>query len=397
MYRTLGWIVMLAALLTVACRGGGSGVDETPVAPGRGSIVILRGQPVEIGVSTALSGEQVVLGVDLADAAELAAADFARDIKGHSISIVRKDDHCTDAEVAVAVAREFIASSSLAGVIGPMCTIGAQAANAIYAAAGVVHVAATVTRTELSRDDGYFFRTAWRDDAQARVQARYARETLLASTAVIIDDSEPYGTGLAEQFARAFAEAGGEVLLRDRVAAGTQDFSGLVRQIKSADPAVVVYEGLNPEGALLVRELRLEGYTGAFIGPDGLLSSQDFISTAQQHAEGAVLTGGATPDQPFGERFQARFGRLPGTPFVLQSYDGVMLLLGAIESVARENAAGDLEIDRQALADALRAREAIGTTGDVRFDEQGDRLGDTPRAVGLAIYRVTQGRFERVD
>lgn len=387
----------LAAAFAVRCDGGGSAPEPTPET-GPGAIVVPAGQPIEIGVSAALSGGQSALGTDLADAAELAVRDFGRGILGRQVSVLRKDDRCTDAEAAESVAREFIASRTVAGVIGPMCTTGAQAANRLYAAAGVVHIAATVTRAELADlSDGYFFRVAWRDDAQPFVQAQFARQALQASTVAVVDDGEPYGLALAAEFAQQFTAAGGEVVSRDRVPRGTSDFGGIVRQIKAANPSIVAYQGLNPEGASFIAALRAEGYTGGFIGPDGLLNAGDFVFPTGGAAEGATITGGATPDAAFTERFAAAFGRAPGTPFVLQSYDAATLLLGAIEDVADENEAGDVVIDRVALAEAMRRREAVALTGDVKFDERGERTGNTPRALGLAVYRVAFGVFLRAD
>lgn len=402
MHRRLARIIACAcvtalAIAAASCDGGDSSPVPTP-APGLGAITIPAGQPIEIGVSAALSGNQVALGTDLADAAELAVRDFAREIKGRQIRIVRKDDRCTDAEAAASVARELVAGGRLAGVIGPMCTTGAQAANRLYESAGVVHIAPTVTRAELADlGNRYFFRVAWRDDAQAAVQAQFARETLLATTAAVVDDGEPYGLALAAEFARAFADGGGDVISRDRVAAGTTDFSGIVRQIKSANPGIVAYQGLNPEGALFLTALRAEGYTGQFIGPDGLFNVGDFLVPTGPAAEGATITAGATPDAGFVERFAAAFGRAPSTPFVLQSYDAAILLLGAIEEVAETDDAGNVTIDRATLAEAMRRREAITLTGTVKFDERGERSGETARALGLAVYRVAFGVFTRVD
>lgn len=390
-------VVALASAAAARCDDGGSAPEPT-AAPGPGAIVVPAGAPIDIGVSAALSGGQTTLGTDLADAAELAARDVGGDILGRPVRIVRKDDRCTDAEAAANVAREFIATPALAGVIGPMCTTGAQAANRLYSAAGVVHIAATVTRSELAElGNRYFFRVAWRDDAQPFVQAQFARQTLSATTASVIDDGEPYGLALASGFAQQFSAAGGEVISRDRVPPGTTDFGGLVRQLRAANPAVVVYQGLNPEGALLMAALRAEGYTGGFMGPDGLLNAGDFILPTGGAAEGATLTGGVTPDAAFATRFAAAFGRAPGTPFVLQSYDAATLLIGAIEDVAEERAEGDVIIDRAALAEAMRRREAVALTGDIKFDERGERTGNTPRSLGLAVYRVAFGVFLRVD
>lgn len=400
MHRVAIWIAVTVAAVTVAACGGARGAHPTPTAPppAPSSIVIPRGQPIVIGVSAALSGDQANLGRDIADAADLAAGDRGGTLKGHPLKVQRLDDGCTNAENAVDVAHSLIKIDTLVGVVGPMCTTGAQAADKVYEAAAVVHISPAATRIDLStQGERYFFRTAWRDDAQAATQSQFAAGTLKASSAVLVDDGEPYGKTLADAFAAAFAQAGGHIAMRERIDRGTVEFSALAQQVKSASPDAVVFEGLNPEGALLVKALRDAGYAGSFIAPDGLLSVRDFIAPGGAAAEGTIVTGGATPDDAFSGRFKDRFQRMPTTPFVLQSYDAVNVLLEAVASAATEAGDGALVIDRARLADALRAQRFAGLTGPIQFDENGDRRGDTAAELGLAIYRVVNGRFEKVQ
>ena len=55
---------------------------------------------------------------------------------------------------------------------------------------------------------------------------------------------------------------------------------------------------------------------------------------------------------------------------------------------------GALSIDRGRLADALRGDRWLGLTGALHFDSQGDRAGATAAELGIAVYRVANGRFE---
>ena len=392
-------LVLVAAILLISCGGGDAPPPprtSEPAAVGD-TIVIPRGQPVTIGVSAALSGDQTSLGKDIADAADLAVADFGGTLQDHPIRVTRVDDRCTDAEAAVAAARQLIQDATLAGVVGPMCTTGAQAADSIYERARTIHIAVSATRVELSaQGERYFFRTSWRDDAQALMQATYAFAAG-AETAFVIDDGGPYGRGLAEAFAAAFEARGGRILARERIILGSTDFAGLARQAQAASAGVVVFEGLNPEGALLIRALREYGYSGTFIGPDSLLNSRDFLQPAGALAELAVITGGSAPDDAFNARFNERFQRLPATPFVLQSHDAVTALLTALRTVAVAESDGGLTIDRDQLAETLRTQRFAGLTGSITFDERGDRRGESARDVGLRIYRVMDGRFVPID
>jgi branched-chain amino acid transport system substrate-binding protein len=395
-FPRLAALVAVAAL--AACGGGATGTPTpapTPIDTPEPQIVIAAGQPVTIGVSAALTGEQSALGNDIADAAELAVIDAGRTFKGHALQVSRKDDGCADAEKAAGVAHAFVKDRILAGVIGPMCTTGAQAANGIYAQGQVVHISPSATRIDLaSPGDHFFFRTAWRDDFQSRVQAAYAVNGLRATTAIVVDDAQPYGKALGDAFVEAFEGLGGYVSSRERVDRGQADFGALARQVKSVAPDVLVFEGLNPEGVLLAKALHDAGYAGAFMAPDGVLSQRDFVVAGGPAAEGALITGGANPDEAFVTRFRDNFKRAPGTTFVLQAHDAVSVLLAALSTAATQQADGSLVIDRAKLADTLRAQTFAGLTGPIRFGDDGDRTGDRPSALGLTIYRVTDGQFQ---
>lgn len=386
-------------MMCTACRGdrqsasSDSAATETDLRP----IVIAPGGPIKIGVSAALSGDQVNLGTDIADAAELALSDVGSTIKGHPVQIARADDGCTDPEKASSVARTLVGDAAIAGVIGPMCTTGAQAADALYETAELVHITPSATRVDLSdQGERYFFRTSWRDDVQAMVQAHYARRALTDETAVVIDDGNPYGRALADAFIAAFEGDGGRVLARERIKPDTTDFSTVAGEVKNASPDVVVFEGLNPAGGLLIRSLRFAQYTGHYLAPDGLLSTRDFFAAAGDAGEGAILTGGVRPDDAFVARFHDRFGRMPSTPFVLQAHDAVGALIAAITAVATDAEGGALSIDRVALSERLRAEPYEGLSGGTRFDEHGDRQGDSATDLGLAVYRVDKDHFEPV-
>jgi ABC-type branched-subunit amino acid transport system substrate-binding protein len=199
-------------------------------------------------------------------------------------------------------------------------------------------------------------------------------------TVTLIDDGEPYGKALADAFMRSYEQYGGKVLSRERIDRGNVDFTSLARQVKSANPAAVVFEGLNPEGVLIVRALRDADFAGTFIAPDGVLNTRDFLMPGGPATEGAVLTGGATPDEAFVNRFRDRFQRVPSTPFVLQSHDAVSSLLAAIESIAVEGSDGALVVDRVRLAEALRTQKFAGLTGSIIRPDR-DRFGNVPESL----------------
>ena len=394
-------VPLLLVAIICACGGDSDGAPTPEPALELEPLTIGTTDDIIIGVSAALSGSQAAIGQDLADAVDMAIEEFGGSVAGHAVRSARADDGCNDAEMAADAAERLVDTVGLVGVVGPMCTTGAQAANDIYETAGVVHITPSATRDSLSAGDGssapgFFFRTVWRDERQAHVQSAYAAGDLDASSAVVIDDGDPYGKTLADAFIPAFEEAGGTVLSRERIERGTTNFDTIARQILTGDPDLIVFQGLDPEGALLLRDLREAGFRGDFMGPDSLFNAQDFIATSGQAAEGAILTAGPVADSAFLDRFNARFGRIPATAFVLQAYDATRAILDTVQAQT-EGASGDLQLDRAQFAATLRQRSEVGLTGPITVDGRGDRAGTSPREAGLAIYRVTNSAFEQVE
>jgi branched-chain amino acid transport system substrate-binding protein len=392
---------LIVGAAIVACGDAGQRSQQTPTSSPalvETPIGLATGQPIIIGVSVDLGGEQQAAGLDIADAVDLAIEDAGSEVAGHPILSRREDDGCNDAERASEAAKRLVAVEGVAGVIGPMCTTGAQAANDVYEEAGVVHISPTSTRADLSAPARrFFFRLAWRDDVQAAVQARFVLGEGPGASVIVVDDGEAYGRALADGAVAAIEEGGGRVLARERIERGAADYRVLARQIASADPHAVLFEGFDPEGALLVRDLRAEGYGGLFLGPDSLFSLGAFVTPAAEAAEGAIVTAGRLPDEAFTARFAERFGRAPSTPFVLQAYDATRLLVESLEAMVEGEPPGDVAINRGSLSDAVRGSVLLGLTGPISFDEQGERVGDSAEELGLAIYRVNGEQFEVVE
>ncbi len=394
-------VISIAALALLGCRGS-SASPATPSsvteAPPPAELQYSATDPIVIGVSVPLTpADQKRVGDDIYDAARLAVADYGGSVRGRPIEVVAKDDGCNDPETSASAAKALVEQPGIVAVVGPVCTTAAQVADAMYEDAQLIHISPAVTRPELSAEgERYFFRTAWRDDAQARTQAEYARHTLNASSAIVIDDGDPYGKSLADAFVAAFEGDGGRTLAHERIDPSTTDYPPLATRLAAMGADAIVFEGLNPAAARIITELHKAGFAGAFIAPDAAFSVRDFLQTAGDAANGSVVTAGPLPDVAFGGRFHDLTQRNPSTAFTLEAHDAVTALLRAVDAVAVQGSDGLLHVDREALAGALRSRTFSGLTGTIRFDDHGDRAGDTPSDAGITIYRVNGGRFEAV-
>ena len=166
------------------------------------NVTVDANQPVKIGISSALSGDVKSLGVPIADSAETAGQGVT--IKGHQIQFVREDDLCS-AEGGPAAADRLIKANVIA-VVGPICSGGTSASLAAYDAASITHISPSATAGDLTspkRSEGpyvTFFRVPVLNADEAKAQAKFAKDTLKATKAFVVFDSDDYGKDLAAQF-----------------------------------------------------------------------------------------------------------------------------------------------------------------------------------------------------
>ncbi len=406
-------IVVIVVVVVLATSGGDDEAESADTKIERGPdvpIVIAADERIVIGVSAPLSGPTETLGAEARDAVivgvELWKEANGDTIGGHEIEVHAEDDGCFEADITARAAGHLLYGNDghrplpgLVGVIGPMCSDGASRVVAVYARSGIVMISGSATRSDLTTGQTapeFFFRTAYSNSQEGAIQARYVIDELSATTAHVIDSGERYGTDLANSLQARLRGSGVEVT-REAIAGGDVDFSELAGRIAADNPDVVIFEGFNPEGALLYRQLRDAGYGGPFLGGDGLVSVSDFIEPLGELAEGAVFAGcSLTLPEEFLSDYVDIIGSEPVTGFPAQVADAATVLLDALAQVAEEGEGGSLVIEPLELRAAVAAAEPPGVSGPVAFDENGDRVGEGAE-VGLQMCRVEGGRFVNFD
>ena len=281
---------------------------------------------------------------------------------------------------------------------------GAAAAIPVYAGAGIVAISGSATRTDLTEgqpDDGFFFRTAYRNDLEGLLIALATAESF--ENMLLVDDAESYGQDLADAAARLLEENGISVT-RETVQRGAVEYTELAAKIARSNPDIVGFAGFNPEAALFYEQLRDAGYEGPFGAGDAAASIPNFVDpVGAEEAEGVVFVGCAlTLPQEFLADFAEIHGSEPGaSAFVAQYADAATVLLNAIAGTAETKADGSLTIDPQKLRDALaEAHLPDGVSGSVAFDSNGDRVpnpGDElEEVVAAAAAAEDAGVFEEL-
>ena len=393
-------MALLGALVLAAVACGGDEAQPLPTASPRADasapIVVPSGAPLVIGISAALTGSEEPGGREDRDAALTGIERWKKQhgdrIAGHEIAVHAEDDACTDREAAAEAARRLVSVVGLAGVVGPDCSAGAEAAIPVYAAAGITAISGSTTQTDLTASGvkPYFFRTAYRNDLQGTLIGLFSFVGLRAKSVYILDDGESYGEDLATAAARLMQQVGIRVS-HESADPGAEDFSDLAKQAVGLKPDLVVFAGFNPQAALFYRQLRDAGYAGLF-GASDAAATVSFLGPLGTQAENVLFSACAVhlPPDVLAD-FRKRHGADPGSSaFTAQMVDAATILLDAVAAVAQEQPDGSLAIDPGALRDAVAATNMQGgASGNIAFDDFGDRV---PRPGVNLVALVKQAR-----
>lgn len=363
-------------LLALACASA-----EEPVPDVRIGLLSLRADPV------------LPASRSLHQAAELAVrrvnAAGGLDVGGvrHRVVLVSRASGDTP-ESAVAAAQRLINQDGVVAIVGPFYSDLAIPVGALAERAGVPLISPGATHPDVTRDRGFVFRIPLVDDLQGRVLARFARRDLEARTAAVLwDQANVYSRGLAAEFRRTFAEAGGEVVAQETYLTGTRDFRSQLERIRVRAPEVLFMASYAPEAAEQARQVRELGLAATLLGPDAWNSSNFDDPSA---VEGAYLSHHWHPDvargNPTAEAFLAAYDEeVGGLPDVAAAatWDALALLFEAIRQRA--------SVDGSEIRDFLAHLEDYrGVTGTFSYRGSGD-----PVKPGV-ILRIEDGESRLV-
>jgi ABC-type branched-subunit amino acid transport system substrate-binding protein len=351
---------LLLFLLAAGCGGG-----QAPPRPGRDMLVM--GSLGRIDADAQVIG--LINGVDMA----IREYNGNRDSR-YDVELKRLNTKGTP-EGADGAAQDLAKTERLVGVVGPFGEPEVEVSAPIFERAGIPFLVPTVSTESVPPPERKVFRRLIPSDRQeGRALAEHTAGRVTGGIGVFRQEGEKGAS--FEAGAKEAMEALKRPISRLEVIR-SRNFGALANSVIQAPPDAIIYGGAGDVGKALADALRQAGYRGL------LVASHELRETNPRGVGGGVLGSSlaADPADPsistFSTEYRRRYRTAP-VPFALESYEGAIMVLEAIEEV--EGNAG-------AVAQFLRAnRSFLGDSKRYEYDPSGE-LVNPP----VWLYESTDG------
>ena len=340
---------------------GGDGVVDAP----------WNGATIKIGFLNDATGDIAVYAPGFVAASQITIglANTLAYSQGVQFEIVYADSGC-DGTVAASAAQTLV-DAGVWGVVGAACSGASMGANAVLSAAGIPQVSYASTSPALSDATAYpsFYRVVPSDAFQGSVVADVMVADMQDNVAVI-HMTNAYGSGLADAFVASMDA--GHICTQIGYDQTTTDFTSVVSTVVNEGCTSAMLVSYAADGAALIEEMSLQGFSGAIYGADGIAeeglsagmadkSLVDGIIATKPSAGGAMSTVGMV--------FAAQCAAVPdcaGGIYTAEAFDAVYITaFAAFTALATPGITKDMAI--MGTGNGLE-----GASGAITFMSNGD-------------------------
>lgn len=374
--RVLG-SVAIAALIA----GGASACKQDEGASGGGSGG--KACDLKIGFFGALSGADSGLVTPMKQGADLAVEKYNKENADCKVTVQAFDSQ-GKADLAGGLATSAAGDKKIVAMIGPAFSGESEVALPIFEQAGLPVITPSATRPSLSTKGWkVFHRGVGNDFSQGPAAASYIKNVLKAQKVFVIDDQSAYGAGLADEVKKGLASA---VIGTDRVVDNAQEFGAQISKVKTSGATALFYGGYTEEAAPFLKQLRANGWTGTFVGGDGINDANMLSVAGKKDIEGTIATcpcGPATEAKgTFVTDFKAKYSNDPGV-YADVAYDLANIFLEAIK---------DGKSSREDVQAFLKDYNKAGSASGVTYKWQDDGELD-PAQVKVWAFKAANGAW----
>jgi branched-chain amino acid transport system substrate-binding protein len=409
MVRARGLVVLiLAAFVAFACGGtGGTG-------GAKGEIDIASDLPT--------SGADASSGLPTQYGAAF-AVEQKGSIQGFTLKFVPLDDAVNgkhDPTKGAQNVQQFISNKLILGMVGPFNSGVAAAEIPVANNAPLAMISPSNTNECLTLAFDYckayagytaaelrptgknnYFRVAANDTFQGPAMADFAFDTLKLTKLAVWDDQEPFGLGVANNFAKEFTTKGGTVVDRVGFKTATKpDFKSWLNKAKT-DGAQGIYAGATSASYGCIARAQSQGIfdpTSYYLGPDGIGDGQCIKDAGptmgNDHVYASQGVADANANSSAAATISAYKAEHPNASdigaYTFAGYDCAAILIDAIDRAITANG-GNLPSRQQVIDQMAKTTAFKGLTGIYTLNDKGD-----PTTPALQIQQYKSGAWTTV-
>ena len=353
--------VLAVASLAVAAMLAACATQKAPSNPNE----------IVIGLAGPMTGDLAVFGEQQRRGAEAAVEEINAKggVLGKKLRLVQADDQCKPA-LAVDAADRLVRQGAVF-VSGHFCSGSSIPASAVYAAANVLQITPSSTNNALTDDAAAkgvttILRVCNRDDQQGAFAGAWIAKTYAGKKVAVIDDTSPYGKGLADVAAANMEKGGLQPVIRTTYQHNDQDFAALIDTLIVAKIDVVYAGGYHDDEARILRQARSKGLKADWISGDALNTSE-FGAIAGSASDGVRFSDAAAATGLRSAREAVEKLRGAGYEpegYTLNAYATIQVFAAAATATG--------STDGKAMAAWLRKSIVPTVVGDLSWDAKGD-------------------------
>ena len=303
-------------------------------------------------------------------------------------------DTALNPQLAATVAVQLRSNKDVLAVNGFSGSQEVVAGGPILRRGGVAFVSGSATRASLTDPttpdgsvlkSGYFRRVVPTDKRQGLTVANFVMKKLGAGSGdqvMTVDQAESYSVPLISLITRTL-EAGGVKVSRESQPTSQTDFSSLANKAVAQKAKVVVLGSQIASNAqLFLQQLKAKGFSGQFIGTDGVFDSSQFTVPGAYISSFSLDINDVPIAKPFVTEFEKRYDKT--ISFGAPSFIAVQAIAMGISASCADGKTSRNEV-RRAIGDVKMATSLLGKP--IAFDKLGDVVG----GVGFTVFQIGSG------
>ncbi len=322
--------------------------------------------PINIGVYMPLTGSSAGSGLVEVQAMEMVLEKVNAEggINDRTVNLITYDSAGTT-EGATKAATRLIEEDGVKVVAGSFLSSSVLAVSAITEAAKVLHVGTGTGATWTNIGLDYTYRATANGNLPVATMIEELVDFEIKSIALISVASE-YGQSGHDAVVAGCADKGIEVKADIIYQSGDTDFTGVITRAMSADADTIVLYGLGNEMALIIKQLRRNGYENIVFTIEGGANSEMF-TVAGSASDGLVFAAAyvvpASPEEAATElmkdiltQYYDKYKEMPYSDCFYRGYDQMSLIVEALKNAEDVN-------DGESIMKAFRAINGVELLG----------------------------------